>query len=413
MKTIKTFKSTSRSLHLYPWVLVFFILFTACKEDNLPNPEKGPNSDDGKLEVKIETEDGSGNFVLDTKGVVEEIIVAGKKHTISLKEGTYKMELKGLGHDYEVEGENPRIVEILSKKKLKILFKILKKKHCHTKEQIVFSSDRTGLGELFAMNTDGSNVRQLTHFHSSTGFPSQPEVSPDGTKVVFTISGNIYTMDIDGTNLEQLTFNPEPTLENRDNSPSWSKDGSKIVFSRLVDGDMSIHIMNADGSGVMRISDWGADSVFQPNLSPDGSKVIFVRDMSLSPEGAKIYIVNSDGTNEHLLIDHQFLNYVPKWSPDGSQILFISGTETSFRQLYVANADGTGVVQLSIDANHKSNPNWSSDGTKMVFSKSPGSGIQNIYFMDADGSDVTQLTDNLFRDSYPSWAPVPATSSLP
>ena len=84
--------------------------------------------------------------------------------------------------------------------------------------QIAFESDLDGDREIFVMNADGSNVRQITH---NTLWDEGPAWSPDGTKFAFSSGADdlhldIWTMNVDGTNPRQLT-----TYPGRDESPDW------------------------------------------------------------------------------------------------------------------------------------------------------------------------------------------------
>ncbi len=121
-------------------------------------------------------------------------------------------------------------------------------------QQIVFSSDRTGQSEIYIMRWDGSDVRQLTDRPDT--YDTYPFISPDGTKIAFSSQvtevneGEIYVMDLDGQNLTRLTSTAALNYD-----PSWSPDGSKIVFVSDRDGNDNIYVMNADGSNQTRITD--------------------------------------------------------------------------------------------------------------------------------------------------------------
>jgi tricorn protease-like protein len=90
----------------------------------------------------------------------------------------------------------------------------------------VFCSDRDGDNEIYLMNTDGSNLQQLTYNTAEEWFPAW---SPDGSLIAFASdrAGNyeIYVMNANSSNLQRLTYNAA-----EDHEPSWSPDGSKITF---------------------------------------------------------------------------------------------------------------------------------------------------------------------------------------
>src|SRR5437588_261547 len=125
-----------------------------------------------------------------------------------------------------------------------------------TNGKIAFSSDRNGFLDIYLMNSDGADQRQLTFggVNPADGFrrtyASNPVWSPDGTKIAFiSIKDNdwtgIYVMNTDGTNRLRLT-----SSQANDDSPKWSQDGSKIAFKRSYDAfgtDGDVYTMDADG----------------------------------------------------------------------------------------------------------------------------------------------------------------------
>jgi tol-pal system beta propeller repeat protein TolB len=121
---------------------------------------------------------------------------------------------------------------------------------------IAFASSRSGARQLFVMNADGTNIRQVTDLNDMGG---RSTFSPDGTKLAFYRGPfgdhNIYIINVDGTGLVRLTN------EGDNLGPSWSPDGNWIAFTSFRDGNNEIYIIHPDGTGLTRltnspISDW-------------------------------------------------------------------------------------------------------------------------------------------------------------
>ncbi|NQV07388.1 PD40 domain-containing protein, partial [bacterium] len=117
--------------------------------------------------------------------------------------------------------------------------------------EIAFSSNRAGnLQDVFVMDADGGNVRQLTNL---PGADTAPAWSPDGTKLVFVSDRHgqydIFAMNADGTGQTRLTTDP-----GQDVTPSWSHDGTSIAFSSDRDGDFELFVMEIDGTNQTQIT---------------------------------------------------------------------------------------------------------------------------------------------------------------
>src|SRR5437667_4644701 len=223
-------------------------------------------------------------------------------------------------------------------------------------------------------------------------------------KIAFTSNrdGNdeIYVMNADGTGVTRLTNDPAS-----DQQPAWSPDGSRIAFTSNRDGNFDIYVMNADGSGVTRLT---TTTTHLGSTRPAwcGNRIAFESDRYLEyfPD---VYAMNEDGTGiTRLTIDNAAFDRQPAWSPACDRIAFTKDPGGNV-EIYVMNADGTGVTRLTNSVGYDQDPAWSPDGTQIAFASTRDDGppFYEIYLMNADGTGARRLTDSPASNSKPTWSP--------
>ncbi len=210
---------------------------------------------------------------------------------------------------------------------------------------------------------------------------------------------DIYIMNADGSGIERLTSDP-----GNDTSPDWSPDGTQIAFDSNSSSDdtddSEIHRYTlADGSIRSMTSGEGASA--DPDWSPDGSLLVIEANygreqfaMWTLDEGATRlrYISRSDNTHQN-----------PTWSPDGTQIA-VSILVNNNYDIYITDANGDVTAQLTDDPALDFAASWSPDGSRIAF-ESGRDGDSDIYVINADGSNLQQLTSDPGRDRFPAWSP--------
>ncbi|MGC2185532.1 MAG: hypothetical protein WA637_19855 [Terriglobales bacterium] len=304
---------------------------------------------------------------------------------------------------------------------------------------------------MFLLSIDNGERRRLTSPAVPLLGDSSPAFSPDGRTLAFSRNsdlglGDLYLLPLS----EELNPSGEAkriTFENRTTTPSWTADGSHIVFSdskglwqiavpefmgeaakpqrltsfgeniqeptisargrRLAYTHVLIHSsiwrMTApplDGSPSVRdgrnlkpvysaapfISTTRDDSA--PQFSPDGKKITFMSDRSGNFE---IWVCDSDGSNSVQLTSFRGPQVsTPRWSPDGQRIAFDSDAEGEY-DIWAISANGGKPQRMTTDPANDGNPSWSRDG-RWIYFDSARTGAQQVWKMPANGGEAVQVT---------------------
>ncbi len=249
----------------------------------------------------------------------------------------------------------------------------------------------------------------LTEERSEGRYHLAPALSPDGANIAYLSEKDFYFIDLylaDATTgkvrrrLVKSTFDPNfRTLRFLKASMSWSPDGRFLAITAGRKAQDDIVILRGDnGKEVERIK-VDLNGITNPSWSPDGTRLVFTGyDGGISD----LYVVNRDGTGLRKLTDDKYANLQPVWSPDGRTIAFVTdrGPETDFSMLAFGNFriglfhldSGTEEVLRHMDAGKNMSPQWAPDGRSLAF-VSDRTGVSNIYLYDFDAQQIYQLTD--------------------
>jgi Tol biopolymer transport system component len=327
--------------------------------------------------------------------------------------------------------------------------------------EILFSSSRDGIQDVYVMDADGSNVRRLTFTTGElgSGHSSMPTWSPSGEFIAFSsdrqldnaandIKGetDVFLMNPDGSEIRRLTRDPA-----YDGQPDFSPDGERLAFVSTRDGNPEIYTISLDGKLLQRLTDWRGWDEF-PDWHPDGSRILFESEGRDGFDG--LFVMDSNGENvQHIINGHR-----GRWSPDGNRIAFaardceVGSTEAGFdgnplpldrvqERCSLEEARPYGVFVLDIRTGALDRvfpppvgsaelpspdglsystvsggvePVWSPDGDKILFHwerLGPDTepfreiccpGVE-IFMINADGSDLRALTWNVYFDGHMRW----------
>ncbi len=270
-------------------------------------------------------------------------------------------------------------------------------------EWIAFSgSSDEGSFDIQRVRPDGSGLANLTHNPADESFF---DWSPDGSEIVFSSdrggSYDLFVMNADGSNLRQLTR----TGTQDEVAPVWSPDGNSLAcLCGPVDAiPYDICVMNADGSGLINLTpdDPDVDDVV---WSPNGSQLAF--GMPVWPE--EIWVMAPDGSSKQNLTDNPADDGGIAYSPDGTMIAFRSDRDGKKNQIYILRLEDSSIYPLTDNKRVNVQPAWSPDSTWVLFLSAESLGVMDyeIYAVRIDGEGLTNLTNNPGKDSGPDWEPL-------
>jgi Tol biopolymer transport system component len=261
----------------------------------------------------------------------------------------------------------------------------------HDKGSIVFTGQTAGGSQLSTVRPDGSHLRQITHVDGSA---LHPDWSPDGRQITFEwdlpdeATAVIAVIDADGGNLRVPGSSAPGTL---DFQPVFSADGRRIIFERFDGGhDDSLFSMRLDGTGLRRLTTAFPDGQTDPNVSPDGRHLSFVRtDKGVEFQQA-LTVSDADGSHQHDLVPPSFdVGVKQAWSPDSKRLVFTRDADSHANVATIA-ADGSDlrmVTDFPVDGRFSALAgSYSPDGRWIVFRlEDQQAGTSGLYRIRADG----------------------------
>jgi hypothetical protein len=191
---------------------------------------------------------------------------------------------------------------------------------------------------LWVMNADGSNPMLIAEGDNV----SRPSWHPDGQYLTYSVEGDgtteVHVTRSDGTD-DRVVYSEAAPGTYAVFSATFSPDGSRILFDAGTDSGYDIFVMDADGSNVRRLTNTGSD--YNPSWSTEGSRILFTRQEEAS--ASDIFVMDDDGSNEDRLTDDGpgFTNLNPQFSPDGTLITYEAAKNGGTGPIVVMDPDGS------------------------------------------------------------------------
>ena len=302
---------------------------------------------------------------------------------------------------------------------LAVLFSSLVFSHTAAQE----SSEPTGqIAYTKSTNIDGISQKNVCIFTFdslnekciSNASNDIPIWSPNGNLLAFRVS---FDEKLPETHLYDIKSNSFTVMPTAWYVHSWSPDGSQFLVTDFYDerGFGEIATVDLEDYKIERLTENDVDDA-RPSWSPDGKQIVY---LSGYPD-TNLIVMNADGSSAKALTEGLkiSLEVQPQWSPDGTQIAFVVngkrvGTSPT-SEVYLINADGSGLRQLTETGGATFDPRWSPDGQQLLFfgfavgafdRDATGSLQTEVFRINADGSNLINLTQNVGLDYQPTWSP--------
>ena len=245
---------------------------------------------------------------------------------------------------------------------------------------------------------DGKHILYASTHAASHDCPPRPDFSRGYVWKLY-FEYEIYKARPDGSHLERLTKN-----WGYDAEATISRDGKKIIFTSLRNGDLDLYTMDPDGKNVRRMTtELGYDG--GAFFSADGKKIVYrayhpetleeiqdyrdlLRTGLLRPKRFELFVMDADGSNKRQITHNGNANFAPFFHPDGKRIIFASNMNDPGGRnfdLYLINEDGTGLDRITDHPLFDAFPMFSSDGKKLVWASNRNQkkqGETNIFIAD-------------------------------
>ena len=232
---------------------------------------------------------------------------------------------------------------------------------------------------------------------------------PDGQRVVFAARDdnaqafNLFTLDGLRRPLLQLTDTFADNV-----SPAVSPDGRRIAFASARDGNLELYIMDVDGGNVRRLTESEDFAENAPSWSPDGSRIVFHRAEGVSDIlGGDVWTMAADGSDQRLLAgdpEGGTLRH-PRWSPEGSQIVAERTVGADFGELVlieVSTGELTSLLRCRCER-----PDWSPDGALVAYYALPDGSVDSEGIWTVSVKDGERRQVSMGARLGPVWRPIP------
>ena len=261
------------------------------------------------------------------------------------------------------------------------------------------ASDWPGDGEstIWTVAADGSKQQQITQANAPRGQHADPSWSPDGTHIVFAslgivtmgFQGSLFTVDV---RTAQITPLPAGDLFAAA-EPVYAPDGKGIYFTgrQKISGTNAIYYLSlAPGSQPVELCRTKQATPLRLAMSHDGKSLAFTRLVNVS----QIWTTTSNGSDPKPLYQDVVVRArIPVYSPDGSRVTFQVQSDDATLGVWMMNADGSNPTRLAADLPYVNGASWMADGTHLLLNAFTQKDL-NYYLLDLTNGSRKAILEN-------------------
>ena len=388
-----TSRSHPSAKHLL--VLLLGLTTASCKGESIT--DRDPDSVYGNALVTVKSFgvniDPDG-YVLDVRGIEEHDLPTFGDVGLRVLAGPARLTIRGVANNCYLVGDSIRTVTVAPDAEVQEMIVVT----CGAGSQhLAFASFRSGNADIFIRQEGAAFEEQLT---SSTWRDSDPVWSPNGSRLAYaTLSPDSSTALIQIVSANGDSLGTVGSTKRHADYPAWAPSQDKIAFAWDESGNYELYVANVDGSGLVRLTNT-PENELRPAWSPDGSQLVYDRDVTDTTLKRDLFIMNADGSGVRQLPTGGKYNFHATWSPDGRWIAFVSQRDGN-EEIYVTRPDGSDLMRLTSAGGGDGSPVWSADGKWVIF-ESARLGVRNLFRRRFPPGDTEQLTTTAFDDFDPA-----------